>query len=482
MTVERAIAKYQDLALPEHQGNPLLEALPIYLTDEEVVECLSFFPPYSEEICEAKDNIRLQYLSRLEVFRQPLNEYLACFRMIEKGIKRSLTSKNPLSASTNYKYFYSKLDTNKQFAKKFPFNSDGLGMSLIGASGVGKSKMLQQICNYYDSVIEHRIYRGTELNILQIPTLFVECPSNGTPKGLCIAIINGIHRLLGLPMRKLARKTQDELLEEVSGYVNTYFLGVLIIDEVQKLAKTRVGADVLQDFLLSLINETGVSVLFCGNEELTSMFTKVFRNARRAEAGGVVYMRPMMYIKNWESGDYSLTVNEQESCASWDIFSEALWDYQWTRVYTELSVDLKCKLHELSKGNIDIAVRTFQKAQELLIKSSVQQEIITAEVLELAFSEISKLTGAILEATMLRAKRPKRKNSVKEKVTLEDQSIIFPGDLTKPQHPEFSKKIEELINNNDLRTQINSLNKVRKALDSDNIIEYFKKSDMWAKF
>lgn len=42
MRLERA--KYRPTILPEHQGNPLIEALPAKHTDEELVGKLSFYP------------------------------------------------------------------------------------------------------------------------------------------------------------------------------------------------------------------------------------------------------------------------------------------------------------------------------------------------------------------------------------------------------------------------------------------------------
>ncbi|MBO9489851.1 ATP-binding protein [Endozoicomonas sp. G2_1] len=477
------LAEYKEVILPEHQGNPLLEALPNKISVQEIIKQLSYFPDYSEEISEAKDEVRLEYLSRLELFRQPLKEYVASFRMIEKGIKRSLSSKNPLSAATNYKQFYSKIDTEKKYSAKYPFNSDGIGMSLIGPSGVGKSKMLEQIYNFYDPVIQHRSYNSNKLNILQVPILFVECPSNGTPKGLCIAIINSFHKVLQLPLRNIARKTLDELIIEVAGYVETYFLGVLIIDELQKLSESKVGAIAIQDFLLSLINECGVSVLFCGNNELENILTTTFRNARRAEAGGVVYMLPMVYVDNFE--DDSLSDEQKEKGAAWEAFTDALWDYQWTRTYTELDCSLKFKLYELTKGNVDLAVRTFQKAQEILINSASIDERITEAVLESAFNEISKLTRSTLDVTLLSIAKPARRKSKQKAVkttSSQPKNIVIPGDLSRPQHSEFASKIDEVLHDGYTFDRIKSKNKIRKAMDSDDAIQYFKDSNMWAEY
>lgn len=80
-------AKYQPTILPEHQGNPLIEALPVKHTDEELVSALSFYPPHSFEETQLPSFERVEYLTRLKDLRQPLPIYLECFRAVEMAIK-----------------------------------------------------------------------------------------------------------------------------------------------------------------------------------------------------------------------------------------------------------------------------------------------------------------------------------------------------------------------------------------------------------
>ncbi|WP_347361906.1 hypothetical protein [Vibrio vulnificus] len=93
MRVVQAI--YRDAILPEHKGNPLIEALPPKQSWENVMEAFSNYPDYSEEIADHPDPlVRDEYLNRIEEIRQPLTDYQACFRAIERAIKKGYSAKN----------------------------------------------------------------------------------------------------------------------------------------------------------------------------------------------------------------------------------------------------------------------------------------------------------------------------------------------------------------------------------------------------
>lgn len=65
MRIESAV--YQDAILPEHQGTPLIEALPAKKPWVSVMEVFSNYPDYSEEISDHPNPlVRDEYLNRIE--------------------------------------------------------------------------------------------------------------------------------------------------------------------------------------------------------------------------------------------------------------------------------------------------------------------------------------------------------------------------------------------------------------------------------
>ncbi|MBF4317649.1 ATP-binding protein, partial [Vibrio anguillarum] len=77
MRCEDAI--YHQAILPEHRGNPLIEALPPKVEDDELVIKLSNYPDRLIEETKLEAIERLDYLTRLKTLRQPLPLYFDVF-------------------------------------------------------------------------------------------------------------------------------------------------------------------------------------------------------------------------------------------------------------------------------------------------------------------------------------------------------------------------------------------------------------------
>ena len=95
------MAEYSPAILPEHRGNPFIEALPRYIDSSELAVHLSFYPEASDEERKLSPYERKEYLYRLDYFRQALPEYLECYWYIDRAIRLGYSSKNPLLPSTN---------------------------------------------------------------------------------------------------------------------------------------------------------------------------------------------------------------------------------------------------------------------------------------------------------------------------------------------------------------------------------------------
>lgn len=478
-------AIYHEAILPEHQGNPLIEALPQKVPDNILVDCLAFYPDHDDSVRKLDEIIRLEYLLRLDQLRQPLLEYIECFRMVESAIKESYSTKNPFSPTTTYYLSYLNHSLPTVVPNSGPFSSKGAAMTVVGISGIGKTKMLEQILQYFPQIIQHKEYGGKSLVLQQLIWLKVECPHDSSLRGLCHTILGQIDTALRVP-RTVPERQIDTLLDQIERKVKSSFVGIIVIDEMQNLNIGKVGgADKLLSFLLNLINRCGVPILFCGNPQLSDIFKRTFRNARRAENGGFIKMDRLLQNEVWE------------------YFVEELWKLQWTNVKTPLTTELKIKLYELSGGILDVAVRIYKKAQELIIGSD--DERITEEVLEMAYQLACKLTDSGL--SLLRRHKPgetRGSEVIKEhyddlaldddKSWLTDLENIksdtqsntkktelqpiklktVPGDLTRPQHPEFAEKIRELQLAVDLHDRITDPDLFQRAANDEHTLQYLR--------
>ncbi|EKA6050807.1 ATP-binding protein [Vibrio vulnificus] len=459
-------ASYHEAILPEHRGNPLIEALPPKVGDSELVVKLSNYPERNLDETKLEEIERLEYLTRLKELRQPLPLYLDVFRAIEMAIKEGYSAKNPLSPTTmNYLHYSSDSRPDVEPRTGF-FKPKGSGITIIGESGVGKTCMLEQVLNCFPDVIEHRYYQNKVLAIPQVVWIKVDCPDDSSVKGLCHRILEQIDRKLSLPPTKPAG-TIALLLEQIEAKMKSSFLGVLVIDEMQNLNLAKAGgADRLLGFLHNLVNNLGIPLLFCANPPFDTLLSKSFKSARRAESSGYF--------------NVELMKNDDE----WELFVDELWCLQWTNVATPLTPSLSNRLYSLSAGNMDLAVRIYYAAQKAIIGSS--DERITEEVLELGASIAVRLTKTLTEElrkkqrlSILKRNREGRNSEPngdtgdgckKEVVKTQSKPVTIPGDLTRPHHPEFAQALTEVGLAEDLIDRVLDTSLIQRvAQDSDPI-------------
>lgn len=458
MITEKAV--YSDAILPEHQGNPLIEALRPKLSWEDVMMDLSNYPDYSEDIADHPDPlVRDEYLNRIDEIRQPLVDYKDCFRAIERAIKKGYSAKNPLSPTTaNYLHYLVDERPNIE-PKTGSFTPKGEGLTLIGESGVGKTCMLEQILSYFPSVIEHDNYYGKTLDLKkQVVWIKVDCPSNSSVRDLCEEILLALDLALDREKTKPAG-TIGALIQQLEQSIKSSFLGILVIDEMQNLKFQRTGGEHnLLRFLHRLVNKLGVPLFFVANPPFDESLIKELKAARRAESG---YHRRMSVLSR--------------DSVSWNKFIKQLWKYQWTNVYTELDDDLNRSLHDLSVGNIDMACRTYREAQRLVIGSL--DERITVSTLEAGNAIACGLSRQTDEVRNLKidVELPEG-NERKVKVTSPRSVVVVDktGDITKPQHPEFSSEVVKLMNDVDLASKIYEPDIFQQAGETSNPIQFLR--------
>ena len=457
--MSKAKAVYHDAILPEHRGNPLVEALPPKRPWEEVMGIFSNYPDYAEDIADHPDPlVREEYLNRIDELRQPLVEYQACFRAIERTIKKAYSSKNPFSPTTA-QYLHYLVDERPEIEPITGyFQPKGEGLTLIGESGIGKTCMLEQVLNYFPNVIEHDKYKDQDLEFKnQVVWIKVDCPSNSSVRDICEEILATLDLSLDREKTKPAG-TIGALIRQLEQNIKSSFLGMLVIDEMQNLKFKRTGGENnLLRFLHRLVNKLGVPLFFCANPPFDKTLMKELKAARRAESG--------------YHGQMSALDRQSES---WNAFIEQLWNYQWTNIYTELTDELNDTLHRLSVGNIDMASRTYREAQRLIIGSV--DERITVSTLQ-AGNEVacglSRQTDEVneLKQHITLPSGKKRKNTIatkKANYTQPDKT----GDITKPQHPEFASKLLDLIEDSGLASKIKDPALFQQTIDLDNPTKY----------
>lgn len=180
----------------------------------------------------------------------------------------------------------------------------------------------------------------------------------------------------------------------------TYFLGLLVIDEIQRLdlAKTQ-GAAPLLDFIQDLREQLKVPTVLVGTYKAIRLFKRELKDARRAS----------------ESGLIDIEAPSSHDDADWVKFVRRLWTYQWTQKPTELDEELFYTFYDLTQGITDILVILFKLAQQRAMLDG--SETLTVECVRATYNEQLVLLHPAIDAL--------RSNTDESLTKFEDRIALF---------------------------------------------------------
>ena len=139
---------------------------------------------------------------------------------------------------------------------------------MICISGIGKSLAVERILRLYPQVIHHSKYQGRNFTYSQIVWLKLDCPFDGSLKGLCINFFQAVDSILGTSYHKnygSKTRTTDEMLPYMALVAANHGIGILVIDEIQRLSLAKSGgSEKMLNFFVQLVNTVGVPVILFG--------------------------------------------------------------------------------------------------------------------------------------------------------------------------------------------------------------------------
>ena len=277
------------IANPLYDNNPFIEALPPMLSGKDLIHALAVIPPYNDSDRDRSTGERLQLLSSLYEFYQPLSMTIDLYCEIYTAMQHCYGQYSIHSEAAAMQNGYSLMHGNALAASIGGGNS----FSVVGVSGLGKSTALQRVLSLYPQVIEHTEYHGQKFYCHQIPYLVVQTPHDASIKALILDIYLQIDSLIGTTYQKDAlsrRLSIDVLVSQLNQIVRVNHIGLLVIDELQNIAYRKSDAGIrFLNFLVHLINGAGVSVCMVGTPRVLQVLQQEFRSARRTT--GLVYDR-----------------------------------------------------------------------------------------------------------------------------------------------------------------------------------------------
>ncbi|WP_410512446.1 ATP-binding protein [Paenibacillus sp. BR2-3] len=377
-------ADYQDPLLEDYRNNPLLEALPPIWDDKTVVNKLASKPIFHASERDLPIHLRLHCIQRISRdFFRPLTRHLELQQSISRLIRDGYVGRNPLTPNYAFrarKDAYELIMQGK--TSGYPVNTPtSAGFALVGISGIGKSSSLLRILQMYPQVILHRKYQGQDMPApFQIVWLKMDCPHDGSIRGLCLNFLLAVDSLVGTRYyKKNSTRNPDELLPIMAQAAAVHCLGVLVIDEIQNLqeAKDDRAAQML-NFFVQLVNTIGLPVILVGTYKALPALNGEFRNARR------------------NSGQGDATWHHFKKDDEWEWLLQGLWKYQWTDIQVALNQEFIDVMYDESQGISDIAIKLFMLTQWRALDKGIKQ--ITPELIRSVAKDRLTLIRPALEA------------------------------------------------------------------------------------
>ena len=378
-------AVYTQQPIEEYKGNPFIEALPPILSVPEAIDAMTVMPGYSENERELDAHYRFHCVQRLFRYFQPLDTHIDIEQRVSRAIRQGYINRNPLTAQ--YVQKIRQLDEaivkrSLDSAAANAVKHTAAGFTIIGMSGVGKTTAIERVLSLYPQYIMHTRYNGQPFCLKQLTWLKLDCPFDGSIKGLCINFFAEVDRVLGSDYARKylpSKTTVDAMMPRMAQVAWNHGIGLLVIDEIQHLSQAKSGgSDTMLNFFVALVNTIGVPVILIGTTKAMSILQSEFRQARRG------------------SGQGDLLWDRMQNDASWEIMIRSMWQYQWTKKACPLTTALKDTLYRESQGIIDIAIKLYTLAQIKAIADGT--ETITPETLQTVAAEKLMLVKPMLDA------------------------------------------------------------------------------------
>ena len=315
--------------LMDHLG-PLLE-------NEELVGELTVLPPLRPNAATKSDRL----LALMDIYKVfiPNRSTVEVYNNLYLAVANSLEKKGTVDEAKLVNDAYLGRG-NKKYGVIGGLDS----FKITGTAGVGKTSTVNRCI---DLIARKRVIVIGKTKREILPFLVVECPADGSFKSLLYSILQQVDKTMGshyFESNSGRYITVDYLLSVVSVILINH-VGVLVIDEVERVASESAKGATLINYLTQLVNQTDVGVCFVGNESANAFFSMREYMGRRTIGISVKRL------------DYGQFIG----------FCERIFPYQYTSEHAQLTSDIAQLLFKMTDGIPSMIVALFVEAQKYAI-------------------------------------------------------------------------------------------------------------------
>lgn len=399
-------ALYREESIPKLAGNPFVEALPALQEEGLLATRLSYLPDFDSAERHLPGPERIQRLDALQDVMFALPRVVDLAQSMLKMIRTGYSGRKPFTKEDNARLraFYELQQTGNFHSVRQTTLAPQHSMSLIGASGSGKSFSLRHIAGMLPPAIYHE-----RLGIWQLPLLFAEMSYDGeSVHSLASAIAQDLDRHLpdGDYIAKCEVGNAERRLARAFQYAHAHGVGMIVVDESQnqrsignepetsgrkKSARVALKNETpLMKLLISASNIAKIPLLFAGTLEMQDLVAFRFSKARRNSGRGSAVWGPLTRSR------------QLDKPGEFEMLLLCLWRYQWIRKPVELNSFWADTFFHYTQGVPDIMVKLFESVQEWAIADGT--ETLTPELFAKVFDR--EFAAASFGITALREQDP----------------------------------------------------------------------------
>ncbi|MFI8621675.1 ATP-binding protein [Marinomonas sp. NPDC078689] len=436
--MEHIKAVYLPAELSDYEGHPLINALPPINSPEQTAKLLRRKPEIRAEEVALPAHIRRHAMLRImDGFLYPTKAHLQLEQTISSMIRQGYLSRN--IANKGYQETLNRTRNMPLQTIARNAGNEALVSSVIGCSGAGKTTAVEAILAGYPQTIIHPEYQHVQLVWLK-----VESPHDASVKSLCINFFRALDVALdndGEYEKQYVRSRSnvDMLLGDFARVAALHSIGLLVIDEIQHLDRSKSGvSEKILRFFVQLTNTIKLPILFVGTPKAYELFSPSMRSARRASQFGSI---------NWSRFN---TASRAGKNSEWDRFFDQLWSLQWFKSPQPMTGNIRSLFWDYSQGIAHVAVTLFYLCQTRAV--TIGREIIDKKLVDIVFNEELHMIKP-----MIRALQSGREEEIQKYADLEiprsnliQNSIVKSSSVEKLEsQPTISRegsKFDQLVN------------------------------------